>query len=151
RARSFAHRLGKQHVDVSVGADDEIIDAIAVDVAGCDLLPTGNAGKERRRGHLATLELGPIHTGARPHQELARSVGPTRVRTPVVRWAPSIDAIVRFRPPRASFFGAHMSEQQEKKNRGLDQYGILYLSGEIDASKSEAVCTKIIEMNLRPL
>jgi ATP-dependent Clp protease protease subunit len=44
-----------------------------------------------------------------------------------------------------------MSQQEEKKIRGLDRYGILYLSGEIDGTKSESVCTKIIEMNLRPL
>lgn len=44
-----------------------------------------------------------------------------------------------------------MTEREDKKSRSLEQYGILYLSGDIDAAKSETVCTKIIELNLRPL
>ena len=44
-----------------------------------------------------------------------------------------------------------MSERDEKKDRGLDEYGILYVSGEIGGGTSETVCRKIIEMNLRSL
>jgi ATP-dependent Clp protease protease subunit len=44
-----------------------------------------------------------------------------------------------------------MSDKDDKKNRGLDQYGIVYVSGDIDTAKSETICTKIIEHNLRPL
>ena len=44
-----------------------------------------------------------------------------------------------------------MADSDDKKSRGLDEYGIVYVSGEIDGGKSEHVCRKIIELNMRPL
>ena len=41
-----------------------------------------------------------------------------------------------------------MSEENGKKERGLSDYGIIYISGSIDDGTSESVCKEIIEYNI---
>lgn len=38
---------------------------------------------------------------------------------------------------------------QQQKEKGLDDYGIIYLSGPIDAGVAEPVCKQIIEYNIK--
>jgi len=44
--------------------------------------------------------------------------------------------------------GNTMSEENGKKERGLSDYGIIYVSGSIDDGTSESVCKEIIEYNI---
>ena len=41
-----------------------------------------------------------------------------------------------------------MSEENGKKEKGLSDYGIIYLSGSIEDGASESVCKEIIEYNI---
>lgn len=42
-----------------------------------------------------------------------------------------------------------MKEEKAQKERGLSDYGIIYLSGSIDEGKAEGVCKEIIEQNIK--
>ena len=41
-----------------------------------------------------------------------------------------------------------MSEEKSSEKNGLKDYGIIYISGSIDAGTSESVCREIIEINV---
>jgi ATP-dependent Clp protease protease subunit len=42
-----------------------------------------------------------------------------------------------------------MEEEKEVKKKGLEDYGIIYLSGEIGQTSAETVCKNIIEFNIK--
>ena len=42
-----------------------------------------------------------------------------------------------------------MKEQKDQKERGLADYGIIYLSGPINEGNAESICKEIIEMNIK--
>ena len=42
-----------------------------------------------------------------------------------------------------------MKKDDSEKARTLDEYGIIFLSGEIDQSAAEQVCQQIIEFNIK--
>jgi ATP-dependent Clp protease protease subunit len=42
-----------------------------------------------------------------------------------------------------------MEEEKEPKKKGLEDYGIIYLSGEIGQPTAEAVCKNLIEFNIK--
>lgn len=44
---------------------------------------------------------------------------------------------------------ADKSIDKEQKNKGLDDYGIIYISGVIDSSRAETVCKEIIGHNIK--
>lgn len=41
------------------------------------------------------------------------------------------------------------SKEKEREEKGLSDYGVIYLSGVIDEGKAEAVCREIIEFNIK--
>ncbi|WP_286819760.1 ATP-dependent Clp protease proteolytic subunit, partial [Desulfobacter sp. UBA2225] len=41
------------------------------------------------------------------------------------------------------------AKEKEREEKGLSDYGIIYLSGTINEAKAESVCKEIIEFNIR--
>ncbi|MBT4512826.1 MAG: hypothetical protein HOC20_11540, partial [Chloroflexi bacterium] len=41
-----------------------------------------------------------------------------------------------------------MEKKDPTEHRTLDEYGVIFVSGEIDSGEAESVCQKIIEFNI---